>query len=123
MADTFDSLSLHPSLLKAIKQQGYSTPTPIQKQAIPSLLEGRDVLGCAQTGTGKTAAFSLPILHHLAKKKSKGKRAIRGLILSPTRELAAQIAENIGHYSRHLDIRHLCIFEIMMHARSIILES
>ena len=110
MADTFDSLGLNPLLLKAIKQQGYENPTPIQNQAIPPLLEGRDVLGCAQTGTGKTAAFSLPILHHLAKKEARGKRLIRGLILSPTRELAAQIAENIGLYSDYLDIRHLCIF-------------
>ena len=110
MVDTFDALSLNPSLLKAIKQQGYTKPTPIQKQAIPPLLEGRDVLGCAQTGTGKTAAFSLPILHLLAQQKKRGKRVIRGLILSPTRELAAQIAENIGHYSQFLDLRHLCIF-------------
>ena len=70
MVDTFDALSLNPSLLKAIKQQGYTKPTPIQKQAIPPLLEGRDVLGCAQTGTGKTAAFSLPILHLLAQQKT-----------------------------------------------------
>ena len=84
--------------------------TPIQAQAIPPLLDGRDVLGCAQTGTGKTAAFLLPILQHLAGEPASGKRVIRALILTPTRELAAQIGESFEAYSKFLELRHRVIF-------------
>ncbi len=90
--------------------ENYETMTPIQAQAIPPLLEGRDVLGCAQTGTGKTAAFLLPILHHLATHPSQGRKPIRGLILTPTRELAAQIGDSFEAYGRFLDLRHVVIF-------------
>ncbi|MEE2788974.1 MAG: DEAD/DEAH box helicase [Myxococcota bacterium] len=110
MSKTFEALGLPAAILKAVEAQNYTAPTPIQAQAIPPLLEGRDVLGCAQTGTGKTAAFSLPILARLSADKRRGKRKIRALVLSPTRELAAQIEENVETYARHLDIRHLVIF-------------
>src|SRR5262245_29653105 len=87
---TFQELNLCEPLLRALHAEGYATPTPIQAKAIPPVLEGRDVLGCAQTGTGKTAAFALPILHRLmaSRHASHGPRRIRALILSPTRELA-----------------------------------
>ncbi|MCA9544234.1 MAG: DEAD/DEAH box helicase, partial [Myxococcales bacterium] len=89
---TFAALGLAEPLLRAVAAEGYTTPTPIQLQAIPALLAGRDMVGVAQTGTGKTAAFSLPVLHHLIRQGiPKGRRHIRALILSPTRELAAQI--------------------------------
>lgn len=107
---SFDSLNLIEPLLRAIEAEGYETPTPIQAQAIPPLLKGRDVLGCAQTGTGKTAAFLLPILQHLTHDPMKGKPPIRGLILTPTRELAAQIGENFDTYTRFLDLKHQVIF-------------
>jgi len=108
---TFSELDLVPSLLRAVSEQGYINPTPIQSQAIPALLEGRDVLGCAQTGTGKTAAFALPVLQKLSQSaQPAGKRRIRALILSPTRELAAQIGECFEAYARFLDIRHLVVF-------------
>jgi ATP-dependent RNA helicase RhlE len=111
---TFADLNLIEPLLKATRRSGYSTPTPIQARAIPPLLDGRDVLGCAQTGTGKTAAFSLPVLQKIALAQSNepanGRRPIRALILSPTRELTAQIAENIETYSHFLPVRHLVIF-------------
>ena len=99
MATVFDSLD--ERLRKAIAEAGYATPTPIQEQAIPHLLEGRDLIGCAQTGTGKTAAFLLPILHRLHNTPAKGPCAVEGaghpraLVLSPTRELAAQPARNL----------------------------
>ena len=106
----FASLNLCEPLLRALDDIGYENPTPIQEEAIPYLLEGRDVLGCAQTGTGKTAAFSLPILHILAEKHHNGPRKIRTLILCPTRELAAQIHENIELYAAKLDIRSMVMF-------------
>ena len=106
----FKELNLIPPLLRAIEDAGYERPTPIQEQSIPPLLEGRDVLGCAQTGTGKTAAFSLPILQHLAESPGQGRRAIRALVLTPTRELAAQIGESFASYGEHLNLRHLVIF-------------
>jgi ATP-dependent RNA helicase RhlE len=102
---TFTSLGLAEPLLRALTTEGYTTPTPIQSRAIPVLLEGRDLLGIAQTGTGKTAAFTLPILQHLAKTKPAGKRPVRALILAPTRELAVQIGDSIAAYGRHLDLR------------------
>ena len=106
----FQSLGLSKQLLLAIEQEGYTTPTPVQAQSIPPLLSGRDVLGVAQTGTGKTAAFALPVLQVMSRTKQHGKRKIRALVLSPTRELAAQIDERFSAYSEHLDIRHKVIF-------------
>ena len=106
----FQSLGLSDELLLAVEQEGYTTPTPVQAQSIPPLLNGRDVLGVAQTGTGKTAAFALPVLQVMNRSKPQGKRHIRALVLSPTRELAAQIDERFSAYSEHLDIRHKVIF-------------
>ena len=106
----FQSLGLSETLLRAVKSEGYTTPTPVQEQSIPPLLEGRDVLGVAQTGTGKTAAFALPVLQIMSRKQPQGKRFIRALILSPTRELAAQIDERFAAYSEHMDVRHRVIF-------------
>src|ERR671920_1343589 len=96
---TFDELNLAPAILKAVREQGYETPTPIQAQAIPLALAGHDLLGGAQTGTGKTAAFSLPMLQRLAKETPpNGPRKPRALILTPTRELAEQVAQSIKTY-------------------------
>ena len=106
----FESLNLCQPLLAALDEIGYVTPTPIQEQAIPLLMEGRDMLGCAQTGTGKTAAFSLPILDAMAEDPWSGKRRIRSLMLCPTRELASQIRDNIDEYARHLDIHSMVMF-------------
>ncbi|GAB2869000.1 DEAD/DEAH box helicase [Hymenobacter ruber] len=111
---TFDDLNLIDPILKALKEEGYTTPTPIQEQAIPHVLEGKDLLGVAQTGTGKTAAFTVPILqvlHRTAQVANHAPRAIRCLVLTPTRELAIQINESFGAYGRHLSqIRHTVIF-------------
>ena len=108
---TFANLDLIEPLLRAVAHEGYDRPTPIQAQSIPLLLAGRDVLGCAQTGTGKTAAFALPMLQHLvAHRAPRGKRPIRALVLSPTRELAAQIDESFGAYGRYVDVPHTVIF-------------
>ena len=108
---TFSELNLIAPLLRAVDAEGYSEPTPIQKQAIPHALAGRDLLGCAQTGTGKTAAFALPILQRFAMSpRSPGRRPIRALILTPTRELAAQIDESFGTYGRGLGLSHIVIF-------------
>jgi len=106
----FQALGLSNTLLRAVESEGYTTPTPVQEQAIPPLLEGRDVLGVAQTGTGKTAAFALPVLQIMSRKPPQSKRMIRALILSPTRELAAQIDERFSAYSENMDIRHRVIF-------------
>ena len=106
----FESLGLSNELLRAVESEGYTTPTPVQEQSIPPLLAGKDVLGVAQTGTGKTAAFALPVLQIMSRVKPQGKRFIRALILSPTRELAAQIDERFSAYSEHLDLRHKVIF-------------
>ncbi len=107
----FKQLDLIEPLLRAVAQQGYREPTPIQARAMPLLLEGRDLLGCAQTGTGKTAAFALPMLQLLTQANAaQGKASIRALVLSPTRELAAQIEESFRAYARHLKLRHLVIF-------------
>ncbi|MCU0334762.1 MAG: DEAD/DEAH box helicase [Chitinophagaceae bacterium] len=109
---TFDQMGLIAPLLKALQQEGYHTPTPIQAQAIPHLLQGRDLLGCAQTGTGKTAAFSLPILQYLHQHPlpAQGRRPIRTLILTPTRELAIQIEESLQAYGRELPLRYTVVF-------------
>ena len=102
---------LNQNLQHAIKDAGYEKPTPIQEQAIPYLLDGRDLIGCAQTGTGKTAAFMLPILNHLVKvRKPRHVGHPRALILSPTRELAAQTAENVRLYTKHASIPFACVF-------------
>ena len=107
----FAALGLNQPLLRAIDAEGYQTPTPIQTQAIPHLLAGRDVLGCAQTGTGKTAAFALPVLQQLAKAApGPGRRPVRALVLTPTRELAAQIGESFRSYGRHLPLRSEVVF-------------
>ena len=97
---TFAELGLSPELLQAVEESGYTTPTPIQQQAIPVILMGRDVLGCAQTGTGKTASFTLPMIEILAAGRAKA-RMPRSLILAPTRELAAQVAENFDKYGKY----------------------
>ena len=106
----FESLGLSKKLLEAVESEGYTNPTPVQEQSIPLLLAGRDVLGVAQTGTGKTAAFALPVLQIMSRSKTQGKRYIKTLILSPTRELAAQIGERFSAYGENLDIRHKVIF-------------
>ncbi|TDE50108.1 DEAD/DEAH box helicase [Flavobacterium sp. GT3P67] len=107
---SFNSLGLSDALLKAISKKGYSTPSPIQQKAIPPILEGKDVLASAQTGTGKTAGFTLPILQILSQGQQLRQRPIRALILTPTRELAAQILANIKEYSEFLDLRSTVIF-------------
>ena len=107
----FQDLRLSEPLLRAIGEKGYTDPTPIQQQAIPPVLEGRDLQGCAQTGTGKTAAFTLPMLQLLAAEPApKGRRPIRALVLTPTRELAIQIDECCRDYARYTDLRHCVIF-------------
>ncbi len=106
----FTELGLAPEILRAIADQGYETPTPIQAQAIPKVLAGHDLMACAQTGTGKTAGFTLPILNRLAGSKTTGPRKIRVLILTPTRELAAQVEESVRTYGAHLPFRSLVIF-------------
>ena len=108
---SFRSLHLTEPLLKALSEEGYTEPTPIQAQGIPIVLKGRDLMGCAQTGTGKTAAFALPILQLLsAKHEHTGKRPIRCLIVTPTRELAIQINDSFKAYGRHVDLRTAVIF-------------
>ncbi len=108
---TFQDLKLIPPILRALKKENYAQPTPIQEQAIPAALAGRDLFGCAQTGTGKTAAFSLPIIQRLSEQPVKpgGQRRIRALILTPTRELAIQIHENIRAYGQYTDLRSTVI--------------
>ena len=108
---SFDTLNLIEPLLRSLAEAGYEEPTPIQAEAIPPLLAGRDVLGCAQTGTGKTAAFALPVLQNLSTRdESGGKVPIRALVLSPTRELAAQIGASFENYGKYLSIRSTVIF-------------
>ena len=108
---TFKELNLIEPIMHAVAEKGYVTPTPIQEQAIPPALEGRDLMGCAQTGTGKTAAFTLPILQLLsARPRTKGRRPIKALVLTPTRELAIQIDECCRDYARYTDLRHCVIF-------------
>jgi ATP-dependent RNA helicase RhlE len=106
----FTDLKIIEPILRSLNEEGYTNPTPIQAQAIPYVLEGHDLLGCAQTGTGKTAAFSIPILQHLCSPESRGKKGLRALILTPTRELAIQIQESLQAYGRHTGIRHAVIF-------------
>lgn len=109
---TFENLNLIAPILDALKIEGYTTPTPIQAQTIPLILDGKDVLGCAQTGTGKTAAFAIPIIQLLSQDRSQqgGKRVIRSLILTPTRELAIQIAESFENYGTKTNLKSMVIF-------------
>ena len=108
---SFDSLGLSAGLVRAVAERGYGAPTPIQAAAIPHVLEGRDLLARAQTGTGKTAAFTLPVLARLAGAPTpSGKRRVRALILTPTRELAAQVADSVAAYGAHLPLRHAVLF-------------
>ncbi|HEY1040961.1 MAG TPA: DEAD/DEAH box helicase, partial [Bacteroidia bacterium] len=107
---TFSNLRLIKPLLSALEKKGYTTPTPIQLKAIPVVLQGKDIFGCAQTGTGKTAAFALPILQLLDSKQAGSKKGIKALILAPTRELALQISDNFTEYGKHLGLSHVTIF-------------
>ncbi|MCE1228256.1 MAG: DEAD/DEAH box helicase [Firmicutes bacterium] len=111
---SFDSLGLRPELLRAVHEQGYETPTPVQAQAIPLILQGRDLMAGAQTGTGKTAAFTLPMLHRLAPhanaSPSPARHPIRALVLTPTRELAMQVEESVRTYGKYLPLRSTTIF-------------
>lgn len=109
---SFDTLGLSAELLRAVEEQGYREPTPIQSQAIPVVLQRRDLMASAQTGTGKTAGFTLPLLQILSQDAQpvKGRRPVRALILTPTRELAAQIGENVRDYSKYLNLRSLVVF-------------
>src|SRR5476651_2689864 len=109
---SFENLKLIEPILKALKHEGYTTPTPIQEQAIPIVLDRKDLLGCAQTGTGKTAAFAIPILQilHNERLQHKEQKTIKALILTPTRELAIQIDESFAAYGKHTGLKHLVIF-------------
>src|SRR5258707_3198799 len=109
---SFENLKLIEPILRALKTEGYTTPTPIQAQAIPILLQRKDLLGCAQTGTGKTAAFAIPILQLLYQDRlqHKEQKTIKAIILTPTRELAIQIGESFAAYGRHTGLKHLVIF-------------
>src|SRR6059036_3100782 len=110
----FDTLPLDAKLLRAVADQGYTTMTPIQAKAIPIVLAGRDVMGAAQTGTGKTAAFSLPLLHkmlpHENASMSPARHPVRALVITPTRELADQVADNITGYASHSKLRVAVVF-------------
>lgn len=120
---TFNDLNLIPPLLEAISKEGYTQPTPIQEKAIPCILEGKDIFGCAQTGTGKTAAFALPLLQFLHQNKSADRNGIKVLVLAPTRELALQINESFKAYGSNLNIRHTVIFGgVSQHAQTNILK-
>lgn len=106
----FEDLKLHDAILKAVKEQGYNTPSPIQEKAIPLVMGGHDVMAAAQTGTGKTAGFTLPLLHRLSQGQKAGANQTRALILTPTRELAAQVFDNVQQYSKHLPLRANVVF-------------
>ncbi|MGG6240459.1 DEAD/DEAH box helicase [Nodosilinea sp. AN01ver1] len=107
---TFEQLGLAAGLLRAVADQGYTSPTPIQEKAIPAILDGQDILASAQTGTGKTAGFTLPLLQRLAETKTTGRRMPRALILTPTRELAAQVGDSVTTYGKHLPFRAAMIY-------------
>ena len=106
---TFNELNLSAPLLRAVAEAGYESPSPIQASAIPPVLAGRDLMGCAQTGTGKTAAFALPMLDRLTAAPAKKKGAVRALILTPTRELALQIGESFELYGKYLIDCLVCV--------------
>src|SRR5688500_15542304 len=123
---SFGSLNLLPELLRAVSDEGYTEPTPIQAQAIPAILERRDIMGCAQTGTGKTAGFTLPMLQLLAPhantSPSPARHPIRALIITPTRELAAQVAESVRVYGKHLPLRSTIVYggvDILPHKKAL----
>ncbi|MFH2133746.1 MAG: DEAD/DEAH box helicase, partial [Pseudomonadota bacterium] len=107
---TFASLGLSEELVRAVTERGYTEPTPIQAQAIPVILKGGDLMGGAQTGTGKTAGFTLPLLQRLMEKNVAGKAPIRALVLTPTRELAAQVEESVRLYGKHLPLKSMMMF-------------
>lgn len=108
---TFKELNIAAPILAAIEEKGYTVPTPIQEKAIPAALAQRDVLGCAQTGTGKTASFAIPIIQHIqTDKETMNRKGIKALILTPTRELALQISECIGDYAKYTRVHHGVIF-------------
>jgi len=110
----FKDLDIIEPILRSVQEEGYKNPTPIQEQAIPILLRRNDLLGCAQTGTGKTAAFAIPILQHLHLdwKKTNRKRKIRALVVTPTRELALQIGESFSTYGKYTGIKNTVIFVV-----------
>lgn len=107
---SFDTLGLSEALLKAVAKQGYDNPSPIQAQAIPAVLQGRDVMAAAQTGTGKTAGFTLPLLQNLSKGKTAGSNQVRALVLTPTRELAAQVQDSVETYGQNLPLKSAVVF-------------
>ena len=107
---SFDTLGLAAEILRAVRDQGYTTPTPIQMQCIPTILAGRDIMAAAQTGTGKTAGFTLPMLQRLIARMPSGRRTVRALVLTPTRELAAQVGESVATYGRHTPLKSAVIF-------------
>ena len=107
---TFSDLGLSNALVKAVEEKGYTKPSPIQEKAIPHILDGKDILASAQTGTGKTAGFTLPVLHYLSETKHIKYRPLRALVLTPTRELAAQVYDNIREYSKYVNIKSAVIF-------------
>ena len=118
---SFENLNLIEPILKALKSEGYTIPTPVQEQSIPIVLNGKDLLACAQTGTGKTAAFAIPILQllHGTKTNQRGPKPIRALILTPTRELAIQIDESFASYGKHTGLTHLVVFGgVSQHAQT-----
>src|SRR5580658_7576093 len=120
-ASPFLALGLRAPFVRALIEDGYTVPSPVQAEVIPGALSGRDVLASAQTGTGKTAAFVLPILQHLSASEST---VIRGLVLTPTRELASQIAERVSAYGRHQDVRHAVIYGgVSQHRQEIALRA
>ncbi|MDH5573342.1 MAG: DEAD/DEAH box helicase, partial [Gammaproteobacteria bacterium] len=109
---SFDTLGLRAELLRAVSEQGYSEPTPVQAQAIPVILSGKDILAGAQTGTGKTAGFTLPLLQKLSDRvlQADGRRPVRALVLTPTRELAAQVGESVATYGKYLPLKSAIVF-------------
>jgi len=107
---TFPSLGLRAELLRAVAEQGYTEQTPIQLQAIPAVLAGQDILASAQTGTGKTAGFTLPLLQRLGETSTKGRRAVRALVLTPTRELAVQVEDSVKTYGKFLPLKSAAIY-------------
>lgn len=121
---SFETLNLIGPILKALKAEGYTNPTPIQEQSIPVVLDHKDLLGCAQTGTGKTAAFAIPILQILQQEKTAGSHHIKALVLTPTRELAIQIDESFASYGKYLGLKHLVVYGgVSQHAQTNALRS
>ena len=110
MSASFESFGLSPSILRAVQTRGYQTPTPIQSKVIPLVMKGKDVLGCAQTGTGKTASFALPAIEQLINSTADGIHKLRVLVLSPTRELAIQIGQSFRTYDKHLKFRNTLVY-------------